>query len=231
MNIKPIDGLNNLFAIKDVLPEELLDELATIEDFMELPFTKMAGQEGWNRRTITVEPDSVFSKINQFINSQRELISASIGENIVMACPNYWMDLEEFTVGVHVDNPHVNIVMQLYLSDCDNAGTVFYNIEEDEIVISCYGLTYKPNVDDFRESPALEIVSELSSKHKGKVLSVEPFINNGNQKFKGIEIISSEEAKVISNIAVILVNHDQFKALEHSYWAGLKVIDISGLDY
>ena len=135
MNIKPIDGLNNLFAIKDVLPEELLDELATIEDFMELPFTKMAGQEGWNRRTITVDPDSVFSKINQFINSQRELISASIGENIVMACPNYWMDLEEFTVGVHVDNPHVNIVMQLYLSDCDNAGTVFYNIEEDEIEI------------------------------------------------------------------------------------------------
>ena len=41
----------------------------------------------------------------------------------------------------------------------------------------------------------------------------------------------SEEAKVISNIAVILVNHDQFKALEHSYWAGLKVIDISGLNY
>lgn len=135
MNIKPVDDLNNLFAVKDVLPEELLDELATIEDFMELQFTKMAGQEYWNRRTITVEPDSVFSKINQFINSQRELISASIGENIVMACPNYWMDLEEFTVGVHVDNPNVNIVMQLYLSDCDNAGTIFYNIEEDEIEV------------------------------------------------------------------------------------------------
>lgn len=135
MNIKPVDDLNNLFAVKDVLPEELLDELATIEDFMELQFTKMAGQEYWNRRTITVEPDSVFSKINQFINSQRELISASIGENIVMACPNYWIDLEEFTVGIHVDNPNVNIVMQLYLSDCDNAGTIFYNIEEDEIEV------------------------------------------------------------------------------------------------
>ena len=102
MNIKPIDGLNNLFAIKDVLPEELLDELATIEDFMELPFTKMAGQEGWNRRTITVEPDSVFSKINQFINSQRELISASIGENIVIvkfdskAAAKAWYNSEEY---------------------------------------------------------------------------------------------------------------------------------------
>lgn len=135
MNIKPVDDLNNLFAVKDMLPEELLDELATIEDFMELQFTKEAGQEDWNRRTITVEPDSVFSKINQFINSQRELISASIGENIVMADPNYWIDLEEFTVGIHVDNPHVNVVMQLYLSDCDNAGTVFYNIEEDEIEV------------------------------------------------------------------------------------------------
>mgnify|MGYP003654484445 FL=1 len=134
MNITQIDNKPDLFFIKNLIPDELLDELSTI-NLMELSFSKLRGQEDWQRRTLAVEVNSVFDKITQFINSQRELISASIGLNIAYAGPNYWLDLKGMTVGTHIDNPNVNVVMQLYLSDCDNAGTNFYNVKDSEIEI------------------------------------------------------------------------------------------------
>jgi len=33
--------------------------------------------------------------------------------------------------------------------------------------IACLGLTYKPDVDDFRESPALQIARTLSERYPG----------------------------------------------------------------
>jgi len=134
MKITPIDNKPNLFFIKNLIPDELLDELSTI-NLMELPFAKLKGQENWKRRTLEVESHSVFDKIFWCIDSQRELISSSIGLNIAYASPNYWLDLEGMTVGTHIDNPNVNVVMQLYLSDCDNAGTNFYNVKDSEIEI------------------------------------------------------------------------------------------------
>ncbi|MGH7006167.1 MAG: UDP-N-acetyl-D-mannosamine dehydrogenase, partial [Alphaproteobacteria bacterium] len=41
-------------------------------------------------------------------------------------------------------------------------------------IIACLGLTYKPDVDDLRESPALHIVTELARKRVGSLLVVEP---------------------------------------------------------
>ena len=46
----------------------------------------------------------------------------------------------------------------------------------NDIVIACYGLTFKPDIDDLRESPALNIVREIANFHEGKVLAVEPNI-------------------------------------------------------
>ena len=132
MNIVAIDDREDLFSIKELLPNELLDELSKV-DLMNIPFTKMDWQEHWNRRNFKVEPNSVFEKISQYINSQKELISASIGVDIDIIDPRYWLDLEGFTVNPHIDNPGVKNVMQVYLSDYDNAGTNFYNIKDSEV--------------------------------------------------------------------------------------------------
>ena len=53
-----------------------------------------------------------------------------------------------------------------------------------EIKISCLGLSFKPNIDDLRESPAIKIASELSLKYEHQVISVEPHIKNLPELYK-----------------------------------------------
>ena len=72
--------------------------------------------------------------------------------------------------------------------------------------IACLGLAFKPNIDDLRESPAIEVFEELSKKYE-KVLAVEPNIDSN---FKDFAIYNLEDAIKESDIVVILVKHKEF---------------------
>ena len=72
--------------------------------------------------------------------------------------------------------------------------------------IACLGLAFKPNIDDLRESPAIEVYEELSRKYE-RVFAVEP---NIDQNFKDFAIYSLEDAIKESDIVVILVKHKEF---------------------
>jgi len=69
--------------------------------------------------------------------------------------------------------------------------------------ISCMGLSYKPNIDDLRESPALYIAMELNKHHKVKV--VEPNIKYCSD----LELINLEEG-LRMDICIYLVAHKEF---------------------
>ena len=75
--------------------------------------------------------------------------------------------------------------------------------------IACLGLTYKPDVDDLRESPALYIVKTLINEGYN-ILPVEPNI----EKVKGLQMYSTDEAIEQSDIVVFLVGHKVFKDLK-----------------
>ncbi|MEW4538190.1 UDP-N-acetyl-D-mannosamine dehydrogenase, partial [Vibrio cholerae] len=45
-----------------------------------------------------------------------------------------------------------------------------------DITIACYGLAFKPDIDDLRESPSMHIALQISNFHAGKVVFVEPNI-------------------------------------------------------
>ncbi len=77
--------------------------------------------------------------------------------------------------------------------------------------IAAMGLAFKPNIDDLRESPALNVVKSLVSNGID-VLAVEPNINN----YETIEIHSVETAITQADIIVYLVAHREFKNIEKS---------------
>ena len=77
-------------------------------------------------------------------------------------------------------------------------------------VIACYGLAFKPDIDDLRESPSLYVVQSLITQGY-KVLPVEP--NLDAKRVSGFHLCSMEEALAKSDISFKLVNHSVFKNL------------------
>jgi len=47
--------------------------------------------------------------------------------------------------------------------------------------IACLGLAYKPDIDDLRESPAVEIVKELQQRKLGELKIVEPNLESHDE--------------------------------------------------
>ena len=74
--------------------------------------------------------------------------------------------------------------------------------------IGCLGLTYKPNIDDVRESPALKITQDIKSEGY-KVLIADPNL----QDFKDISLISFKEVIEKSDLVFILVEHKEFELI------------------
>lgn len=82
---------------------------------------------------------------------------------------------------------------------------------EAEVTVTCYGLAFKPNIDDLRQSPALDICKRINAMHGGRVLAVEPNIEKLMDKT--LELVSIEEGNLLGDIAVLLVDHEEFKGL------------------
>lgn len=79
-----------------------------------------------------------------------------------------------------------------------------------DIVISCYGLSFKPNIDDLRESPALSIAKRIMEIHKAKIMLVEPNITKLPDTLSGGTLVQFEAAVIAADIHILLVDHSEF---------------------
>jgi UDP-N-acetyl-D-mannosaminuronic acid dehydrogenase len=93
--------------------------------------------------------------------------------------------------------------------------------------IACLGLTYKPNIDDVRESPALGVVRSLQATLDAELLVVEPHLRVC--PIEGLELHEAEAALRQADIVVILVAHRQFQRLPRELFTRPSVIDTVGL--
>ena len=81
----------------------------------------------------------------------------------------------------------------------------------EDISIACYGIVFKPDIDDLRESPALEIVKRLIDIHSGFIMVVEPNINSLPVDIKThAQLVRLETAMNEADIHILLVDHQQF---------------------
>ena len=101
-----------------------------------------------------------------------------------------------------------------------------------EPVVACYGLTYKPDVDDIRESPALAIVESVAESPGAKVLVCEPNLHELPASLAGrrnVSLVDADAARQESDIVAILVAHSAFKKTNPDQFLSKAVVDSVGL--
>lgn len=91
--------------------------------------------------------------------------------------------------------------------------------------IACLGLAYKPDIDDLRESPAVEIVKELQQRKLGELKIVEPNL----ESHELFDLVSLDAALEQADIVLILVGHQPFLSIANSKLAEKIIIDTCGV--
>ena len=89
--------------------------------------------------------------------------------------------------------------------------------------VACLGLSFKPDIDDLRESPASEVVTKLM-EHNLDVLAVEPHIETHDR----FHLFALDDALSQSDILAVLVNHSCFSQLKIEQVSSHVVLDFCG---
>lgn len=99
-----------------------------------------------------------------------------------------------------------------------------------DVTIACFGLAFKPDIDDLRESPSVGITLALAKKHPGRVLAVEPNIERLPESLtNSVELNSADSALHEADIVVLLVDHKAFKGIPRSQLETRQIIDTRGI--
>lgn len=93
--------------------------------------------------------------------------------------------------------------------------------------IGCLGITYKADVDDLRESPALDIVQELRSKNVGDVMVCDPYISS--ERFSEFPLHDLEDVLEQCHILVLLTDHRHFKSVPRRILQEKVIVDTRGI--
>ncbi|SPJ31352.1 UDP-N-acetyl-D-mannosamine dehydrogenase [Falsiruegeria mediterranea] len=99
-----------------------------------------------------------------------------------------------------------------------------------DIKVACLGLAFKPDIDDLRESPALEITRNFGEVGC-QVLAVEPNIDALPAKLDGLPITLTplDQALEEADVICVLVKHSAFEDLHKILPEGTALVDVVGL--
>ncbi|WP_337012927.1 UDP-N-acetyl-D-mannosamine dehydrogenase [Pantoea sp. AS142] len=99
-----------------------------------------------------------------------------------------------------------------------------------DLTIACFGLAFKPNIDDLRESPAVGVAQKIAEWHSGTTWVVEPHIAQlADVLADKAELVSSEQALAQADILVMLVDHRAFRAIEATQVQQNWIVDTKGV--
>ncbi|HJF82684.1 UDP-N-acetyl-D-mannosamine dehydrogenase [Helicobacter pullorum] len=92
--------------------------------------------------------------------------------------------------------------------------------------IACLGLAFKPDIDDLRESPALDIVARLANE-KYQILAVEPNIKELPLRLqdKNVSLVCLNQALEEADVVVILVKHKEFVNIQNTVFQRKNILN------
>lgn len=98
-------------------------------------------------------------------------------------------------------------------------------------VVACLGLAFKPDIDDLRESPAVDVVLNIARLSGVTVLAVEPNIDQLPSRLHdaGVELVDLETALARADAVALLVDHKAFREHAVRIAQAARVIDTRGV--
>ena len=145
----------------------------------------------------------------------------------------YTMSVEALAKSDQYDRPIISRARRSLLAESgSNSAGIVSRDERKKINLLVLGLTFKPDVDDLRESPALEIVEKLSKKENFNLTIADPNINK-SQIDKNLQknfVDNFETGLENADIILVLVGHREFRDFDWSFFPDKKILDFSGLN-
>ncbi|NDL64365.1 UDP-N-acetyl-D-mannosamine dehydrogenase [Acerihabitans arboris] len=99
-----------------------------------------------------------------------------------------------------------------------------------ELTIACFGLAFKPDIDDLRESPAVAITQLIAQWHPGETLAVEPNVAQLPATLAALATLTGLDSALASaDVLVMLVDHRQFRELPAADITQRWIVDTKGV--
>jgi UDP-N-acetyl-D-mannosaminuronic acid dehydrogenase len=104
-------------------------------------------------------------------------------------------------------------------------------LHRSDIRIVCLGITFKPDIDDLRESPALQITQSLAKRYPGQLRVVEPNVQTLPDSLKDMKVslMTLKDAFSDAHVLVLLVDHTEFRNARPDRDKKQKLIDTRGI--
>ncbi|MCL4361734.1 nucleotide sugar dehydrogenase [Candidatus Dependentiae bacterium] len=182
-------------------------------------------------RSINLNPYEIINLANKHPRVKILNPTCGVGGHCIAVDP--WFLIETFENSDLLKQARsVNDRQPKYVIQKINREIELFNLNNNKKpnVIIC-GVSYKPDIDDLRESPALRITQEIDKQKNCKLFVCEPNVSKNVLENFGLNSIDLKLVFEHADILVCLVGHKQFKLCKDEFIKFNKFLDFCGISY
>ncbi len=167
-----------------------------------------------NAETLNIDVFEAIKLANRHPRVNIHLPGAGVGGHCIPVDPYFLMDKGNFPLTKLA--VEINESMPSHMVELLESAAAIANKKVSQLKVVVLGIAYKPDVDDIRDSPAFELINQLTGRVKEIVIH-DPVVMESNT-----EIMRDLELAAKGRDALILVT-------DHSYYRGVNWAEIAKL--